>query len=227
MKKFTKILWGIVLVLAGGIFALNACGVTNIDVFFDGWWTLFIIIPCFVGIFTEKEKTANLIGLAVGVFLLLCCQKILSFGMIWKLLIPAIIVIIGLRLILGAIFGDKVTKMLSRSRRNEEGFKEGCAAFSGQNFDFNGEVFDGAELTAIFGGIKCDLRGAVIDKDCALEASAIFGGIDIFLPDNINVKVKSNSIFGGVSGTQRRPYIEGAPTLYINASGVFGGVDIK
>ncbi|MGM9641965.1 MAG: LiaF transmembrane domain-containing protein [Eubacteriales bacterium] len=227
MKKLTKILWGIVLVLAGGIFALNACGVTDIDVFFDGWWTLFIIIPCLVGIFTEKEKTANLIGLAVGVVLLLCCQKILSFGMIWKLLVPIVIVIIGLRLILGAIFGDKVTKMLAKSRKNDDGFKESCAIFSGRDENFEGEHFDGAELTAVFGGVKCDLRNAVIDNDCAVEATAIFGGIDIFVPDNINLKVRSNSIFGGVSGKKHRPFIEGAPTLYINASGIFGGVDIK
>ena len=45
MKKLTKILWGIALVLAGGIFALKALGLTNIEVFFDGWWTLFIIVP--------------------------------------------------------------------------------------------------------------------------------------------------------------------------------------
>ena len=42
MKKLSKILWGVVLVLVGGIFALNAFGITNFEVFFDGWWTLFI-----------------------------------------------------------------------------------------------------------------------------------------------------------------------------------------
>ncbi|MEE1115844.1 MAG: hypothetical protein UH851_03185, partial [Clostridia bacterium] len=37
-------------------FALNAFNITDIDVFFDGWWTLFIIIPCAIGLFTEREK---------------------------------------------------------------------------------------------------------------------------------------------------------------------------
>ena len=98
MKKAGSVLWGIVLIAAGVIWALNEFNVTNINVVFDGWWTLFIIVPCAIGLFTEREKTGNIIGIAVGVFLLLCCQDILSFSMLWKLLVPAIIVIIGLKM---------------------------------------------------------------------------------------------------------------------------------
>lgn len=227
MKKLTKILWGAVLVLVGGIFALNAFGITDVEVFFDGWWTLFIIVPCLVGIFSEREKTGNIIGLIIGVFLLLCCQNVLSFGMFWKLIIPAIIVIIGVKLIFSAVFGDKATKMLVISRQNGENVKSGCATFSGQDLNFDGEVFEGAELNAVFGGVKCDLRRAIIEKDCAVTATAIFGGIDIYLPDNINIKITSNSIFGGVSEKNHRPYDENLLTVYINANCIFGGVEIK
>ena len=227
MKKLSKILWGIALILVGGIFALNAFGLTDIEVFFDGWWTLFIIVPCFIGIFNDQDKTGNIVGLFIGVFLLLCCQDVLSFGMLWKLVIPVVIVIIGAKLILTAIFGDKANKMLIESRQNGSNVKNGFTAFSGQDMNFDGEVFEGAELNAIFGGVKCDLRNAIIEKDCAITASAVFGGIDILIPDNVNVKITSNSIFGGVSEKKHRPYIEGAVTLYINANCIFGGVDIK
>lgn len=227
MKKISKILWGVALIAVGGIFALNAFGITDIDLFFDGWWTLFIIVPCFIGIFSEREKTGNIIGVAVGVFLLLCCQNVLGFDMLWKLAVPAIIVIIGIRLIYGAIFGDKAAKMIVQSRQNGENIKIGCATFSGQDMNFDGEPFDGAELSAIFGGVKCDLRNAVIEKDCAITATSIFGGIDIFVPDDVNVKISSTSIFGGVSEKEHRPTTQDAVTLYINATCIFGGVDIK
>lgn len=227
MKKLSKILWGVVLVLVGGIFALNAFGITNFEVFFDGWWTLFIIIPCLVGIFSEREKTGNIIGLLIGIFLLLCCQNVLSFGLFWKLVIPAIIVIIGLKLIFSAVLGEKATKMIAVSRQNGNNVKTGCATFSGQDLNLDGEVFEGAELNAIFGGVKCDIRNAIIEKDCAITASAIFGGIDILVPDNVNVKITSNSIFGGVSEKKHRPYVENAVTVYINATCMFGGVEIK
>ena len=227
MKQISRILWGIALVLVGVIFALNAVGITDIELFFDGWWTLFIIIPCFIGLFGEKEKTGNIIGLAIGVFLLLCCQNVLGFDMLWKIAVPAIIVIIGLKLILSAVFGDKATKILEGSKQNGGNVKIGCATFSGQDLNFDGEVFTGAELSAVFGGVKCDLRNAVIEKDCAIDATSVFGGIDIFVPDTVNVKVNSNSIFGGVSDKNHRPTIQGAVTVYINATCMFGGVDIK
>lgn len=227
MKKLSKILWGVVLILVGGIFALNAFGITNFEIFFDGWWTLFIIVPCFIGIFSEREKTGNIIGLLTGIFLLLCCQNVLSFGVFWKLVIPAIIVIIGLKLIFSAVLGDKATKMIAVSRQNGNNVKTGCATFSGQDLNLDGEVFEGAELNAVFGGVKCDIRNAIIEKDCAITASAIFGGIDIFVPDNVNVKIISNSIFGGVSEKKHHPYVENAVTVYINATCIFGGVEIK
>ena len=227
MKKISKILWGVAFIVAGVIFALYAFGVTDIELFFDGWWTLFIIIPCLIGLFSDREKIGNIIGLAVGVFLLLCCQNVLDFDMLWKIAAPAIIVIIGVKLIFGAVFGDKATKMLESSKQSGENIKSGCATFSGQTLNFDGERFSGAELTAVFGGVKCDLRNAIIEKDFAINATVIFGVIDIFVPDYVNVKINSNSIFGGVSEKNHRPQNPNAVTVYINATCMFGGVEIK
>ena len=47
MKKFGSLLWGLVFIAVGIIVGLNSFKVTNIDLFFNGWWTLFIIVPCF------------------------------------------------------------------------------------------------------------------------------------------------------------------------------------
>lgn len=221
MKKLSSILWGIALIVLGVLVALNTFEIMDIDIFFDGWWTLFIIIPCVIGLFTENDKTGNLIGLASGVFLLLCCQDVLGFDMLWKLLIPAIIVIIGLKMVLNGIFGNK--KAVAKG--DVKNLKNGCAVFSGCNINLDGEQFDGARLSAVFGGVDCDLRNAVIEEDCVIHAFTAFGGIDIFLPDNVNVKVNSNAIFGGVSNeiTNRD---ENSVTVYISGIALFGGIDI-
>ena len=225
MKKASSIIWGLVLVAAGVIFALNAFNITDIDVFFDGWWTLFIIIPCGIGLFTEREKTGNIIGIVIGGFLLLCCQDILNFSMLWKLLIPAIIVVIGVKLVLTGFLGNKANEIMKKMKSEGKEPKAGYATFSGCNLNFDGEIFEGVELSAIFGGVKCDLRGSIIEKDCAIQVSAIFGGIDILVPDNVNVKVNSNSIFGGVSNKTKAS--ANAPTIYISGTCMFGGVEIK
>jgi predicted membrane protein len=223
--KIRSVLWGIFFIVIGALFALNALEITDIDIFFDGWWTLFIIIPSVIGLFTEKDKTGNLIGVAIGVFLLLCSRDILSFSMLWKLLVPAIIMIIGLKMIFSALFGNKANQILKQLKENGNVPRSGHATFSGCTLNYQDQVFEGAELSAVFGGVKCDLREAVIEKDCAIEVSAIFGGIDILVPKHINVKVNSTCIFGGISN-KTKPNAD-APTLYIPVTCMFGSVDIK
>lgn len=227
MKKFGNVLWGIVLIGIGLIIGGNALGITNINIFFDGWWTLFIIIPCFIGLFKDNEKTGNLIGLLIGVVLLLACQDILSFDLIWKLAFPTILVIIGISIIFKDTIGGKVNseiKKLNEKRSQEFGY---CATFSGQDINFNGEKFTGADLTAVFGGLKCDLRNAIIESDVVINASSTFGGIEIYVPSNVEVKIKSNSIFGGVSNKANTKLSENSHTIYINGAAVFGGVEVK
>ena len=226
MKKASNLLWGIILVAVVVILAVDALGFSSIDIFFDGWWTLFIIVPCAIGLFTDYDKTGHLIGICIGVFLLLCCQDILNFRMFWKLLFPAIIVIVGVKLILGSMLGNRGEQVFKQIQENGS-VKSGSATDTAATEIYTGEVFEGARLDAVFGGIKCDLRGAIINGDCVINASTVFGGIDIYVPEGLNVKVSSNSIFGGVSGKERRNDPANQHTLYLNATCLFGGVEIK
>ena len=227
MKKFRNILWGIVLIIVGLIIGGNSLGITNINLFFDGWWTLFIIIPCFIGIFKEHEKTGNVIGLIIGIALLLACQDVIDFNLIGKLWFPVILVCIGISIIFKDAIGGKINNEIKKLNENKTQENEYCATFSGQDLKFDGEKFTGADLTAVFGGVKCDLRKAIIESDTVINTSSIFGGIDIFVPENVKVKVKSSSIFGGVSNEKRHSENAESHTIYINATCLFGGVEVK
>ena len=110
MNKVEKITLGIILIVIGLIIGGNSMNIIDIDIFFDGWWTLFIIIPCFVGLFNDKDKTGNLIGFVVGLALLLACQKIINFDLIWKLTLPIILIIIGLTFIFKSTFDKQINR---------------------------------------------------------------------------------------------------------------------
>ena len=224
--KRNNVIWGIVLVAIGVIFGTNALGITDISIFFDGWWTLFIIVPCTVGLFTSHDKMGSVIGILIGVALLLACQDVFDFEIMRKLAVPVIVILIGLAMIFKRR-DNQATLILEETKKNGAPLKQCCATFSGQDVDYTDEVFDGAEFNAIFGGIKCDLRNAVIEKDAVINACCIFGGIDILVPDNVNVKVSSSSIFGGISDKNHKNSAENAVTLYINGTCMFGGIDIK
>jgi hypothetical protein len=58
-RRIGRIVWGIALVIVGVIFALNVLGITEIKIFFDGWWALFIIVPSFVSCPRHLRKTSR------------------------------------------------------------------------------------------------------------------------------------------------------------------------
>ena len=229
MKKSKAIIWGAVLIIAGLGWALSSLGLIEVDIFFEGWWTLFIIVPCTISLFTSPDKVSAAVGLVVGVLLLLSAREIITWDMIVKLVIPAIIVLIGIKLIANAFLEKKTEKIEESLKKNADSLDNVFCIFTGEEVKMEGKVFRGAELNAIFGGIDYDLRGAVIEPDCAIKATAIFGGIDIIVPDNVKVRVKSTGIFGGTSNKARRPDDgeENVITLYVSSLALFGGVDIK
>ena len=220
--KISNLLWGVLLIVVGVIFGLNALDIADINLFFDGWWTLFIIIPCFIDLFKDNDKTGNIIGLIIGVCLLLSCQDIITFELIWKLLLPVILVVIGFSIIFKDMINNKIKKEIKKLNKNKD--NEYYATFSSQNMEFDND-FKGCSINAIFGSFKCDLRNCSLDEDIVINTVSVFGGIDIYVPNDVNIKVKSSSIFGGVENKPKNK--DGKVTIYINATCIFGGVEIK
>ena len=54
----------------------------------------------------------------------------------------------------------------------------------------------------------------------------LFGGVDILLPANVSVKMSDLSLFGGCSNARNYSPVAG-PTVYVNATALFGGVEVK
>lgn len=227
MEKLNRILWGLVFIVLGIVIALNALDIINFNIFFNGWWTFIIIIPCFIGLFdgTKEGKLGNIIGILVGVVLLLVAQGLLRFDIVFKLFIPAVLVIIGLYLLFGNVFRSKVTDKL-RELKKESGNGEAiCATFSEQFVTKNDEKFENATVDAVFGSVVLDLSKAKIKDETVITASAIFGGIDIIVPKDVVVKIKSTPIFGGVSNTTKTK--DAKKVIYIDALALFGSVEVK
>ena len=224
MKNLRRIIWGIIFVAAAVVIALNSFGIINFDIFFDGWWTLFIIVPSFAGLIENKNKMSSLSGLGIGILLLLCAQDILDRDIIWKIALPIIIGVIGIKMIVSSFRKEKTSRIVNNIKTEGRDMQSGFAVFSGTELNFDDVVFDGAELTAVFGGVECDLTKAIIDRDCVIKVTCAFGGIDIRVPDNVKVVNNVACIFGGVDVDKSNN--NAAYTLYIEGVCTFGGVDI-
>jgi len=86
--KRKSVLWGILLIIVGVLFLGNSLDIWHINLFFKGWWTLFIIVPSIIEIFDKNNFSGSLISLVIGVLLLLACQDIISWSKIWKIFVP-------------------------------------------------------------------------------------------------------------------------------------------
>lgn len=228
MKKVKPIVWGVAIIALGVIFGGNAIGLFNFNVFFDGWWTLFIIVPSCISLITEKERLVSLAFLSAGVILLLAAQNVFSYDVAWKAILAVALILFGISILIKTVFhsdSDKEIEKKVKEVENDKTMDSQMAVFSGNERTYNNEVFSGSNLMAVFGGADLDLRDAVFKKDVVIKAFALFGGIDIIVPDDVQIKIKSAFFFGGVSDERKNPS-KGKYTIYIDAAGGFGGVSI-
>jgi predicted membrane protein len=236
-NKLSNVLWGLFFILIGVGIAGNVMNIWDFHLFFDGWWTLLIIVPCFISMLQTGFSTGSTIGFIIGVLLLMNYQIDFNFN-IWQLIIPVILVFIGIRIMFQGAFRKKInydyssgssgsyTGNVGGTNYSNTSKGEYSAVFSSNHIHLT-EPFYGTGLTAAFGAIVLDLRNAQITGDVEINASAIFGGIDLYLPSNVKVKISNVPIFGGVSNKHMQATDSSAPTVYLNSTCMFGGIDIK
>ena len=230
MNKARPIIWGIAIIALGIIFGGNALGFFDLNIFFDGWWTLFIIIPSLISLITEKEKLSSLAFLIAGILLLLAAQDVFSYEVAWKAILAVVLVLIGIFIIFRSIIHSDNAKEVEKKAdelKDDRKMDSQTAVFSGSERAYNNETFQGSNLTAVFGGVELDLRNAKFTKDTVIKAFALFGGIDIIIPEDIQVKIKSGFVFGGITDDRRGTSAKGKHTIYLDAAGGFGGVTIS
>lgn len=222
--KLSNLLWGLFFIIIGIGFAGNVLFDWDFHLFFTGWWTFFIIIPCGISLIQNGFRVWPAAGLTIGLLFLLSSRGYLDAGLVASLIMPLIFILIGLSI----IFKNWLLKDIHRLHvKFQGGDSEYSAIFAGRKDRIIGEKFMGTTINAIFGGVDLDLRNAIVDEDIVINATAVFGGINIFVPPNVKVKVSNVPIFGGVDCKVMNPIGPNAPTILINSTCMFGGIDIK
>lgn len=94
-NTMSKALWGVFFVLLGIALAGRAVGILNFNIYFPGWWTLFIIVPSAIGLANRENRTASIFGLGIGILLLASVQGLINWYTFPKLIISLIFIVIG------------------------------------------------------------------------------------------------------------------------------------
>jgi predicted membrane protein len=190
------------------------------------WWPVLVIGIGATRIGTAFDWSGRAIGLliaAVGALLLADSLRVLRLDaqLVWSLLIIAVGV-----LMLTRVLSRRVPKAEETSA---DAVNEFCV-FGGIDKRNSSQNFLGGQATAMFGGIKLDLRKAGIKRDrVLLDTTALFGGIELLVPEEWTVVCRGTSVFGGYEDKTSHPEELGAarPELVVTGLAMFGGVEIK
>jgi hypothetical protein len=81
---------------------------------------------------------------------------------------------------------------------------------------------------AVMGGIELDLREAQFSEpEVTIHAYTLMGGIEITVPEDVDVDVSGIAFMGGFDHNASGPGVPGAPRVRIIGFALMGGVDVK
>lgn len=102
------------------------------------------------------------------------------------------------------------------------------AVFGGNSRQGRWRVRKHIQAYALFGGQDLDMREAVFESP-VVEISGFwcFGGMDIKVPDGVEVRDQTMGIFGGSEVKNLGDPEPGAPVLVLKGVCLFGGVSVK
>ena len=226
MKQAFKIVLGLSLIAVGVIWILNVSGVLNFSFSLEGWWTLFIIIPCLGALIEGPDRIGACIGLSIGIILLLCARGKILWANFWQFAIAVLAIGIGLKMIFHKERQCCVQELKTISRNGKD-IKSIDLSFGKQSLGYGGERFEGLDVKLAFGSVDVDLRNAIIESDVEIKLEVAFAGMTILVPQGCEVRQAVNCAAAGVKDSRARNGVPGSgPVIYISGRVSFGGVEI-
>lgn len=245
-----RMVMGLVVVAIGVLFLLENLGLVYVRNIWEFWPVILIVfgLARLSSSYSAAGRTSGLVLVLVGGFFLAT-----SLGYIprhlWRFFWPVLLILWGVAMLFrgmdrssggGMNWGanwdpnrwkSPLAEGFGPLRDSGPNTVHQWAFFGGSRRRVDSQNFEGGDALAIFGGIRVDLRQAASTKDeIVLEANALFGGVDIRVPESWGVIMRGMGVFGGFEdGTRARNsgLPPGKPVLVVTGMAVFGGVTVK
>lgn len=191
----------------------------NLDLFdADRYLRLWPLVLVAAGVIKIVEPGAA----AIGVILLLAGSSLLAFNLgflrfsifdLW----PLILIVFGVVLVIG-----------SMGITPRDAVPSNVAIFASQQTHETTSDYRGGKLTAVLGGHELDLRDADIAASPAvLQIFAMWGGIEIIVPEQWDVVSETLPIMAGVEVKTTPAATDRRKQLIIRGLVLMGGVEVR
>jgi hypothetical protein len=102
------------------------------------------------------------------------------------------------------------------------------ALMSGVERRLRSVAFSSAEMTAIMGACELDLRGAEMEgNEAHISAFALWGGLEIRVPEHWIVVNRCMALMGGVEDSSRHVDSPDRPRLFVHGFALMAGIEIR
>ncbi|MEG2429211.1 MAG: LiaF-related protein [Oscillospiraceae bacterium] len=247
-KNLAPLLIGIALILAGIGYVGNIFFNWDFSIFFDGWWTLFLIVPALIHMIARGIHTGNSILLVLGTAFLLREQNVIPERYMDNVLIAAGIIMLGIGLIVHFISPSKpqpnqyaqTQNNYSQPYSNQQNNKNTDYSYnpnhSNSKKDYNNTTASGfaATATANSSTDKTDYNSSQpndsekknynVYTDSQPVYNALLSGINEKNNSTDLLGAKISAILGGVDLDLRDAIVKQDITIKVSA--VMGGVTI-
>ncbi len=225
-NKNGKLIFGIILMVMGGLFIANNLDLIPKDakrIIFS--WQMLLIGLGLLKISFDSRKTGGIILLLIGSFFMMPKLMFIPTD-IAKIFWPSIFLIIGAVLVFA---NNKYFSFWKKKTYGKNEFNS-VNIFSGGERIIESKDFEGGNVISVFGGSEINLRNAqILGESAEINMLTVFGGTEIVIPDNWELKLEAFSIFGGLSDERRNTStnVIDKKVLVVKGLVIFGGGEIK
>jgi predicted membrane protein len=217
------LMFGLLICLVGVVFTLDNLNIAEARDYLK-YWPAGLIAIGVAKLWQVREGHGSAIGgvlfIMAGAWMLLDTFELIavSFLDFW----PLLLIMVG-----GMIIWQGVRGRHHLAGGAGDATVNAIAVLSGVNRGSNSPAFRGGELTAFMGGCEIDLRQAAIHGEAIIDVFAMWGGIEIRVPENWSVIGRVTPLMGGFDDATRAPQGVTAHKLIVRGVVLMGGVEVK
>lgn len=222
--RFTpQLLTGVLVIVVGLLMTFDNLGLVHAEEYIQFWPASLIGVGA-IKLWQSREGRGGAFGgfmfTIAGTWLLLEQGGVLglSFWDMW----PALLVFAGGFLVWQGLSGPR-----PRAAADPKATVTAMAVLGSVVRGSNSPAFRGGELTAVMAGCELDLRHAAIDGEAVIEVFALWGGIEIRVPEDWTIDSRVTPVLGGVEDKTRPPQGAVRHSLVLRGLVVMAGIEIK
>ncbi|MFJ8962542.1 LiaF transmembrane domain-containing protein [Lentzea sp. NPDC102401] len=205
-----RVWMGLVLLALGVLGILDATDVLDSGEAVGRWWPVALVGLGLVAMAAQRRVSLGPVVITLAGLVLLTGTLGWATGdVLW----PTVLACAGITILVGL--------------RRHHGTRTPLAVLSGTTTRDRSQHLRHADVSAIFGGATLDLRQAHVDTEASIDAFALFGGVEVLVPQGWRVSVGGLPFMGGiVDKTDNDELRDDAPVLTVNGTALFGAVEV-